>query len=213
MYINKGFLLVGSLVLVGLTAQAHPTTQTVVSRPKTDTSVSRPTTNVSSSRPVTTVKVSRPETKTAVSRPTTTVKNSRPETEVEVSRPKTEVSVSRPTTEVSVSRPGEVGAAGGASTDKKAKSTGKKGTAPSAAETKTSMSGYQPPKAKDFSASPNNLGTASAEEQAAKDAAAAAFKVPKAQDPSAANAGFGDPISKDSIMQKVKQKAANRRKK
>jgi len=65
MYINKGFLLVGSLVLVGLTAQAHPTTQTVVSRPKTDTSVSRPTTNVSSSRPVTTVKVSRPETKTA----------------------------------------------------------------------------------------------------------------------------------------------------
>ena len=216
MLINKKVSGVLCVLLGGVLAQAHPTTQTVISRPKTDSTVTRPTTHTLGTRPITAVTVSRPETKTVVSRPVTKGRTTRPETEVEVSRPKTEVTVSRPTTEASAPRPTVLLGSSGAGKEgnQKGQSSSKKAAADSTSvQKKTSMSGFQLPKAKDFAAAQNNLGTANASEQAAKDAAAAAFKIPQAKDPSAADAGQnGSSISNSSLLQKVKQKASNRRK-
>lgn len=172
----KRFLQICLLVLCagGAAVAATPSTQVTVSRPTTKTAVTRPTTAVQ------------------VSRPTTNTPISRPQTQVNISRPETRVTVSHPTTAVSVSRPGTTqagqptAAAGG-----KLFSGAKSGkTVASSASATTSMSGYQPPKAKDFQAAQlggGDSGLGNKVNEAEKDAAAKNSLAPKALSATAEN--------------------------
>lgn len=164
--------------------------------PRTEVKVSRPTTSVSVSRPSTSVAVFHPKTEVKVFRPSTSVQVTHPTTDVSVSRPQTTVTVNRPAT--SGQSAGQAG--GGTSVKPGAAGTttagGKKAAAESSASAKTSMSGYQPPKAKDFKAAPlggGSGGLGNKTDEAAKDAAAAAFNVPK-----------GDEVSLESVLKNAK---------
>lgn len=171
----KRFLQICLLVLcAGGAVAATPSTQVTVSRPTTKTAVTRPTTAV---------QVSRPTTNTPISRPQTQVNISRPETRVTVSHPTTAVSVSRPST----TQAGQPTAAAGGKLSSGAKS-GK--TVASSASATTSMSGYQPPKAKDFQAAQlggGDSGLGNKVNEAEKDAAAKNSLAPKALSATAEN--------------------------
>lgn len=172
----KRFLQICLLVLCagGAAVAATPSTQVTVSRPTTKTAVTRPTTAVQ------------------VSRPTTNSPIFRPQTQVNISRPETRVTVSHPTTAVSVSRPGTTqagqptAAAGG-----KLSSGAKSGKmVASSASATTSMSGYQPPKAKDFQTAQlgeGNSGLGNKVNEGEKDAAAKNSLAPKALPATAEN--------------------------
>lgn len=173
----KRFLQICLLVLCagGAAVAATPSTQVTVSRPTTKTAVTRPTTAVQ------------------VSRPTTNAPISRPQTQVNISRPETRVTVSHPTTAVSVSRPsttqaGQPTAAAGGKLSSGATKSGK--TVASSASATTSMSGYQPPKAKDFQAAQlggGDSGLGNKVNEAEKDAAAKNSLAPKALSATAEN--------------------------
>lgn len=172
----KRFLQICLLVLCagGAAVAATPSTQVTVSRPTTKTAVTRPTTAV---------QVSRPTTNTPISRPQTQVNISRPETRVTVSHPTTAVSVSRPST----TQAGQPTAAAGEKLSSGAKS-GK--TVASSASATTSMSGYQPPKAKDFQTAQlggGDSGLGNKVNEAEKDAAAKNSLAPKALSATAEN--------------------------
>ncbi|MDD7501455.1 MAG: hypothetical protein PUK74_00260 [Elusimicrobia bacterium] len=172
----KRFLQICLLVLCagGAAVAATPSTQVTVSRPTTKTAVTRPTTAV---------QVSRPKTDTPVSRPQTQVNISRPETRVTVSHPTTAVSVSRPST----TQAGQPTAVAGGKLSSGAKS-GK--TVTSSVSATTSMSGYQPPKAKDFQAAQlggGDSGLGNKVNEAEKDAAAKNSLAPKALSATAEN--------------------------
>lgn len=172
----KRFLQICLLVLCagGAAVAATPSTQVTVSRPTTKTAVTRPTTAV---------QVSRPTTNTPISRPQTQVNISRPETRVTVSHPTTAVSVSRPST----TQAGQPTVAAGEKLSSGAKS-GK--TVASSASATTSMSGYQPPKAKDFQAAQlggGDSGLGNKVNEAEKDAAAKNSLAPKALSATAEN--------------------------
>ena len=172
----KRFLQICLLVLCagGAAVAATPSTQVTVSRPTTKPAVTRPTTAV---------QVSRPTTNTPISRPQTQVNISRPETRVTVSHPTTAVSVSRPST----TQAGQPTAVAGGKLSSGAKS-GK--TVTSSASATTSMSGYQPPKAKDFQAAQlggGDSGLGNKVNEAEKDAAAKNSLAPKALSATAEN--------------------------
>lgn len=175
----KRFLQICLLVLCagGVASAATPSTKVTVFRPTTKTAVTRPTTAV---------QVSRPTTNAPISRPQTQVNISRPETRVTVSHPTTAVSVSRPTT-TQVGQPTATagGKAGGLSAGEK---SGK--MLASSASAATSMSGYQPPKAKDFQAAQlggGDSGLGNKVNEAEKDAAAKNSLAPKALSATAEN--------------------------
>ena len=172
----KRFLQICLLVLCagGAAVAATPSTQVSVSRPTTKTAVTRPTTTVQ------------------VSRPTTNAPISRPQTQVNISRPETRVPVSHPTTALSVSRPGTTQAGQPtAAAGEKLSSGAKSGkTVASSASAATSMSGYQPPKAKDFQTAQlggGNSGLGNKVNEAEKDAAAKNSLAPKALSAAAEN--------------------------
>lgn len=212
------FLIIGYMVLGATVLQAAPVTRVSVSRPTTTVSVSRPTTGSVSAKPTTAVQVKKPTTSVTVAKPETSAAANHPVTMPSVSRPATTVEVSRPTTQVSASRPttgGEtaVSKPGGADIGKK--------TAAPMAQAQTSMSNYQPKKAKDFKAAKPQQAAQlsggesglmpSSAEQAAKAAAAASMSIAKGKDPSAAtaqtiqgqNSGAGS-----ALLNLLKQKSA-----
>lgn len=215
----KRFLILSYMLFCAGGVSAAPATQVSVSRPTTTVAVSHPQTGTVPAKPATAVQVQRPTTSVTVSKPQTSSSATRPATLPVVSRPATTVEVSRPVTPTAVNRP----VTGGESSSAKATgntAAGKKAAAPMS-QAQTSMSNYQPMKAKDFKAAQPQTAAQlgggetglmpSSAEQAAKDAAAAAFKAPKAQDPSAAtaqtiqgqNSGAGS-----ALMNLLKQKAA-----
>lgn len=212
------FLIIGYMVLGATVLQAAPVTRVSVSRPTTTVSVSRPTTGSVSAKPTTAVQVKKPTTSVTVVKPETSAAANHPVTMPSVSRPATTVEVSRPTTQVSASRPttgGETAVSKPGGVD-----IGKKTAAPMA-QAQTSMSDYQPKKAKDFKAAkPQQTAQLSggegglmpsSAEQAAKAAAAASMSIAKGKDPSAAtaqtiqgqNSGAGS-----ALLNLLKQKSA-----
>lgn len=177
-------------------------------RPVTQVTVSRPATAVSVGRPNTAVTVSRPATSVSVSRPATAVSVSRPDTVVNVSRPVTNVSVTRPSTFVETPETGASAAAPAASKKTAA-------AAPAlASSSKTSMSGYKPPAAKDLKSAQTgggDGGLGNKVNQAEKDASAAANQAPKGVDPSAVSAqNVMSGKSNPGLLNLLKQKAAGR---
>ena len=180
----KRFLQICLLVLCagGAAVAATPSTQVTVSRPTTKTAVTRPTTAV---------QVSRPTTNTPISRPTTQVTVTRPTTSVQVVRPVTEVPVFHPTTPAAqpAVQADKSGSFSAGSNGAKNGSSGAKKTATSAAAA-TSMSGYQPPKAKDFQTAQlggGDSGLGNKVNEAEKDAAAKNSLAPKALSATAEN--------------------------
>lgn len=196
-----------------------PVTQTTVVRPTTSAFVTHPTTATAVTRPTTKVSVLRPTTSVAVQHATTQVPVSHPKTEESVVRPTTVVSVLHPTTQVAVEHPttpqtGLHPVTSGSVVTVPAKGA-KKGAS---ADATTSMTGYQPPKAKEFK--PVKLGGGEAGlgklNEAEKDAAAAAFKPPTAVDPSSAAAtakpGEGsDNFKKSAVMKILGNKVADKK--
>lgn len=216
------FLIIGYMVLIATVLQAAPVTRVSVSRPTTTVSVSRPTTGSVSAKPTTAVQVKKPTTSVTVAKPETSAAANHPVTMPSVSRPATTVEVSRPTTQVSASRPttgGDTAVSNPGGTD-----IGKKTAAPmvqAQTQTQTSMSDYQPKKAKDFKAAKPQQAAQlsggeaglmpSSAEQAAKAAAAASMSIAKGKDPFAAtaqtiqgqNSGAGS-----ALLNLLKQKSA-----
>lgn len=212
------FLIIGYMVLGATVLQAAPVTRVSVFRPTTTVSVSRPTTGSVSAKPTTAVQVKKPTTSVAVSKPETSAAANHPVTMPSVSRPATTVEVSRPTTQVSASRPttgGETAVSKPVGMD-----VGKKTAAPMV-QSQTSMSDYQPKKAKDFKAAKPQQAAQlsggeaglmpSSAEQTAKAAAAASMSIAKGKDPSATtaqtiqgqNSGAGS-----ALLNLLKQKSA-----
>lgn len=212
------FLIIGYMVLGATVLQAAPVTRVSVSRPTTTVSVSRPTTGSVSAKPTTAVQVKKPTTSVTVAKPETSAAANHPVTMPSVSRPATTVEVSRPTTQVSASRPttgGETAVSKPVGMD-----VGKK-TADPMVQAQTSMSDYQPKKAKDFKAAKPQQAAQlsggeaglmpSSAEQTAKAAAAASMSIAKGKDPSAAtaqtiqgqNSGAGS-----ALLNLLKQKSA-----
>ena len=212
------FLMISCIVLSAPALQAAPVTQVSASRPTTAVSVSRPTTGAVSPKPTTAVQVKKPTTSVTVSKPATSASASHPVTAPSVSRPATTVEVSRPETQSSATRPATEGEKAVAKTGSNTSAAGKKAAAP-IAQAQTSMSNYQPMKAKDFKATkPQQAAQVSggdtglqpsSAEQAAK--ASASMSVAKGKDPSAAtaqtiqgqNSGAGS-----ALLNLLKQKAA-----
>ena len=214
------FLMISCIVLSAPALQAAPITQVSVSRPTTSVSVSRPTTGAVSSKPATAVQVKKPTTSVTVSKPATSASSSHPVTAPSVSRPATTVEVSRPETQSSATRPTTGGETAVAKTGSNTSAAGKKAAAPMS-QAQTSMSNYQPMKAKDFKAtkpqqaaqlSGGDTGLQpSSAEQAAKASAAASMSVAKGKDPSAATAQTiqGQNLGAGSaLLNLLKQKAA-----
>lgn len=217
---NRFLIISGCIVLGAPALQAAPVTQVSVSRPTTAVSVSRPTTGAVSSKPTTAVQVKKPTTSVTVSKPATSASASHPVTMPSVSRPATTVEVSRPETQVSATHPTTGGEPAVAKTGSNTSAAGKKAVAPMS-QAQTSMSNYQPMKAKDFKATKPQQAAQlsggdsglqpSAAEQAAKASAAASMSVAKGKDPSATtaqtiqgqNSGAGS-----ALLNLLKQKAA-----
>lgn len=216
------FLIISGIMLGASALQAAPVTQVSVSHPTTAVSVSRPTTGAVSAKPTTAVQVKKPTTSVTVSKPATSASASHPVTVPIASRPATTVEVSRPETQSSFTRPTTGGETSVAKTGSNASVGGKKAAAPAPmAQAQTSMSNYQPMKAKDFKTTKPQQAAQlsggdsglqpSAAEQAAKASAAAAMSVAKGKDPSAAtaqtiqgqNSGTGS-----ALLNLLKQKAA-----
>ena len=212
--------MISCIVLSAPALQAAPITQVSVSRPTTSVSVSRPTTGAVSSKPATAVQVKKPTTSVTVSKPATSASSSHPVTAPSVSRPATTVEVSRPETQSSATRPTTGGETAVAKTGSNTSAAGKKAAAPMS-QAQTSMSNYQPMKAKDFKATkPQQAAQLSGEdsglqpsatEQAAKASAAASMNFAKGKDPSATtaqtiqgqNSGTGS-----ALLNLLKQKSA-----
>lgn len=172
------FGLAGIMVVMGGFVFAHPRTDVVVQKPITSTEVSHPTTSV----PVT-----RNKTIVPTFKPVTSVQGAHSTTSVVVSKPSTDTRVFHPTTSVQVTHPGEMPLAttvpAGNSSSAGGKKTAAVNTVPSSSSS-TSMSGYQAPKAKDFKAAALGGGAGglgNKTDEAAKDAAAASFQVPKGE--------------------------------
>ena len=134
-----------------------------------------------------------PQTGKAVVRPTTQVVVRKPETATTVKQLKTETVANHPQTTVSVNHPttpGSPNTEGTSSAGNSAATSTKKeaNTIPSSSSA-TSMSGFQMPKAKDLKAANLTAGEAGLgkPDDAEKNAAAASFKVPKAENASAEN--------------------------
>lgn len=182
-----------------------PTTQTGVSHPTTQQVVSHPQTEVGGiGKPSTSVSVSRPTTQIPVLQPVTTVSVTKPQTETTVSHPQTPTGGSHPSSTDTSVLTGSV-TAGNERTPAPTVNT-----IPSSSS-KTSMSDFQMPKAKDFTAASNlgkgddSLGKPDAAEKAA---AAAAFKPPKAEAPADSIAEIMKKVSaiSSSVEGKVTQK-------
>ena len=121
----------------------RPTTEVSVLRPATTVSVHRPVTQDVATHPATTVQINRPTTDVLVNHPATTAQAIHPQTTVEVLRPQTTVEVVHPQTPLDSEMSPAVSAA-------PSTAAGERGG--SSTRTATSMSGYQPKPAKDFTA-------------------------------------------------------------
>lgn len=215
--IHKNILFTGALVLVGTMAFAktpptvqpafRPHTSTSVDHPQTRVEVARPVSSVSVSHPTTVQNVLHPQTSVSVAQPATTTAVSRPQTNSTVSHPETTVQVVHPASYVVVPHPGE-DTAGSLQLVGTATPPRPAGNTVPSSQASTSMSGYQPPKAKNFAAA--NLGGGDSGlgnkfNDAEKSAAAASFKVPEGEKASLEQVLKGSNISKAAITKKVEK--------
>lgn len=192
----------------------------LAAKPRTETVVNRPTTAAGGSfRPVTSVDVSRPKTTATVFKPTTSVQVFHPKTEVAVFHPTTTVEVVRPVTDPSVLHPGEKGEQAkliSTSSPSKPSAGGKKSAEENsvpASSSATSMSGYQPPKAKDFKAAQlggGSAGLGNKTDESAKDAAAAAFQIPKGDAATLESILKGSNLNKADLTKAIQKKAGGK---
>ena len=194
---KKIIYLTGLLLLANGVNGKTPSTQAVVTRPTTQTSVSHPGTVSESAHPVTAVSVSHPTTQIPVLKPATTTTVNQLTTQVAVTHPQTPQTATHPNsssfTEIAVTSPagGDKGTATSAS------------AAASSASTQTSMSGFQMPKAKDFTAGPTTgMGTPNDEEKRAEAEATQKLK-PKEASMEALMGDFN--AMKQSMQGKVEQ--------
>ncbi|MCQ2410897.1 MAG: hypothetical protein MJ053_05410 [Elusimicrobiaceae bacterium] len=168
--------ILASLCGLAAVALAAPVTQVQVVRPSTTTVVTRPVTTAGSTHPTTTVAVSRPVTTATASHPTTTV---------EVIRPTTTVVVAHPRTPAPRAAVGELTGFHSSAQLPAANPPGGKTAAKEAAPAGSMKDSYKPLQAKDFKAAQlgkGDNGLGNKVNEAEKDAAAASFKPPKAEE-------------------------------
>lgn len=189
----------------------------LAARPRTDVTVNKPVTSGGTARPATSVAVSRPKTEVKVFKPITSVQVVHPQTDVAVFHPVTDVVVTRPVTDPSVLHPGENTArAGVIGTSSPSAAKGGKTSAPAqtvpSGSSSTSMSGYQPPQAKNFKAAAlggGNAGLGNKTDESAKDAAAASFQVPKGDAATLESVLKGSELNKSKLMKSVQKKTGD----
>jgi len=186
-----------SLCGLAVVALAAPVTQVQVVRPSTTAVVTRPVTTAGAVHPTTTVTVSRPVTTATASHPMTTVEVIRPTTTVVVAHPQTPAPQA-PAMEMK-----------GFHTSPAPLAAGGKAVAAEGKQNPSMMSTYQPPKAKDLKAAAlgkGDDGLGNKVNEAEKDAAAASFKPPKAEEISLESAMKKEANVEDKVKDKLGQK-------